>query len=342
MIWRAQSQAQPLARRLAGAYLRIAVMACATHAALLVVDRWQGGQNVVVLGSALVVSGVTALLVAWGRVPLPVLSGALSFALPLWLLGVVGGSAVLTGSVPAAYFLTLAIVAAVLRATLPGGVAARVNVALVLATGVLVLGWAPAQTPLLIYAAFLTALIGFLAEHGVTLHAERRHSDALQTLAVTDVLTGVLNRRGGEVVLAELLADASVPVAALLLDIDRFKGINDRFGHAAGDEVLLGVARAAQRAAGEDVTVIRWGGEEFLLVWRCGGPSGARVVAERVVQAVRAVRVPAAEGAVVTVSAGLAFSTEVNGLEGLLRRADQRMYAAKQAGGDGWQSGAPV
>ncbi|GGR98339.1 GGDEF domain-containing protein [Deinococcus sedimenti] len=325
------------AARLAHAYLRIALMACVTHAALLLFDLWHGAQNVWLLGSALLVSVVTAALIAGGRVPLHWLTGGLAWVLPVWLVGVVAGSAVRTGSVPPAYFLALALVTAVLHATLPGRLAARVSAGVVLATAALVLGWAPAQTPLLVYAAFLSGLIAFLSEHGVQVHAERQQSDALRALAVTDPLTGLLNRRGGMVALARLLEDARLgSVAVLLLDIDRFKSINDRFGHAAGDEVLLDVARAVQAAAGADVTAARWGGEEFLLMWPTARPAEARAVADRVVHAVRGVRVSGG-GPSGSISAGLAFSTERPGVEALVNLADGRMYEAKQAGGDRWQ-----
>lgn len=326
-------------KRLSSAYFQVAVMSCASHGALLLFDWVHGGQHLGVLFSALLVSVVLAALLAWGRMPLHLLRGALAWSLPVWVLGLVSVAAIQTGQVPAPYFLTLAIVTAVLRATLPARQAARATLALMTAAGGVVLGWAPDQTPLLINAAFLAGLIGFLAEHGVTLHAERQYSEALRVLAVTDALTGTLNRRGGEVAMKALMQEARLgQVAALLLDIDRFKGINDRFGHAAGDEVLSQVARAAGRAAGADVTVIRWGGEEFLLAWSAVQPAQAHEVAARVVRAVRAVRVPGqGQGPAVTVSAGLAFSDEVHGLEALVQLADQRMYAAKQAGGDRWQ-----
>ncbi len=167
------------------------------------------------------------------------------------------------------------------------------------------------------------------------MHTELVRSELLHAQAHTDPLTGILNRRGGGQHLDEVLAQGSgTRAAALLLDIDRFKGINDTHGHALRDEVLTEVARAAQGAAGPEATVTRWGGEEFLVVWPDLEPQEASAVASRLLEAVRALRVGALPG--LTVSAGLAFASESRQRDELVNLADRRMYAAKQAGGDRW------
>jgi diguanylate cyclase (GGDEF)-like protein len=158
------------------------------------------------------------------------------------------------------------------------------------------------------------------------------------TIAVTDELSGLASRRYFETRLAEeweRRARYGAPLAVALFDLDRFKGLNDSLGHAAGDrairrfgQILAGAVRATDVAC-------RYGGEEFAILFPASDAASARAVAERVRKALAAERFEFAETAFrITVSAGVADA----GVEGpaereeLLFRADEALYAAKEAG----------
>jgi diguanylate cyclase (GGDEF)-like protein len=156
---------------------------------------------------------------------------------------------------------------------------------------------------------------------------------ALSRLALTDPVTALANRRGGEEALAREVARArrsGAPLSLVLFDIDRFKSINDKAGHAVGDRVLRGISEilsASQR--GSDLAM-RWGGEEFLVLLPDVGLAGARIFAERVRENVQNLNVP--EAGRITVSAGV---SELAGDEDpavALARADANLYRAKAGG----------
>lgn len=163
---------------------------------------------------------------------------------------------------------------------------------------------------------------------------ERRRTRLLlteaQLAAHTDSLTECLNRRG----IAPIVADAMRrgPYALGLIDLDRFKRINDVLGHSAGDLVLANVARTMTEAIGDRGSVARWGGEEFLVVL----PGVSLVDAIAVLDQVRlAVEDDYADGALpepVTISAGVAHGTRLTSRDQLLRLADAKLYEAKAAG----------
>lgn len=158
-------------------------------------------------------------------------------------------------------------------------------------------------------------------------------------LAVTDALTGLHNRRYLDNHLAALFDEATArarPLSLLLLDIDRFKGINDTFGHDAGDEVLREFAdRVRAQTRGIDV-VARYGGEEMVVVVPDTPLEGARIVAQRICEAIEAEPFmihQRTRSIRVTVSIGVAarLATDVAASE-LLKRADVALYRAKERG----------
>ncbi len=161
---------------------------------------------------------------------------------------------------------------------------------------------------------------------------EYRH----RTAARTDPLTGVANRRGFlEQTASSLNAAAGTqPTAVLLFDLDRFKTINDRYGHAVGDRTLKIFADIAKAHVGTAGTVGRWGGDEFVAVL----PNTTREIAATVAERIQVALEHAAadiDGRLVgaTVSTGLAFSS--NGafeLPAMLLKADQALYRAKADG----------
>lgn len=170
----------------------------------------------------------------------------------------------------------------------------------------------------------------------------RLHRDTLEALATaelraeTDPLTGVLNRRGLDNRL-DLAIGAAREVdgrlSVLVIDLDNFKGVNDRGGHHAGDAALKRVAALleSERRAGD--VVARMGGEEFVLILPDTGTEGAWLVSERLRSAVASME--PIEGVAVTASIGVATFPHHGRTAGeVLRAADSAMYAAKSAGRD--------
>lgn len=157
---------------------------------------------------------------------------------------------------------------------------------------------------------------------------------------LTDPLSGCVNRRGFDQQLARELARAEragSPVALLAVDIDHFKHVNDRFGHAAGDAVIREVGALLRDGARTGDVVARVGGEEFVVVLADADEAGAAALARRFVDAVRARRFAAVPGLAVTISAGVASEAAVHDAEvaeALKSRADAALYAAKRGGRD--------
>lgn len=173
----------------------------------------------------------------------------------------------------------------------------------------------------------------------VLLLVERQLAD-LRRLARRDGLTGLLNRTAllgdGEPALEQCLRRRQ-PFAALLLDLDHFKQVNDTWGHQAGDDVLLHAARVLQRGVQEREHLLgRYGGEEFVLLLPGAGVETAQALAERLRAALAAEPIATAVGAVpITTSIGVAVvnaDDQRPGLARLLGRADAALYRAKAAG----------
>jgi len=165
-----------------------------------------------------------------------------------------------------------------------------------------------------------------------------REHDRLAHASLTDELTGLLNRRALDKRLSEEVARADrygTPLSLLLLDLDRFKQVNDQMGHAAGDALLRSVGvllRAELRAT--DVAA-RHGGDEFALVLPEVTKTGAWAVAEKICASLRSLTVDSGSGVRVstTCSIGVAsFGEEFSTPDDLLRGADTALYAAKGAG----------
>jgi diguanylate cyclase (GGDEF)-like protein len=167
----------------------------------------------------------------------------------------------------------------------------------------------------------------------------RRANERLATLAVTDELTGVANRRRLVEGLEEAMAFArrrDVPLSVLLADLDSFKDVNDRLGHAVGDEVLTRVARAMEAALRTEDLLGRYGGDEFLVVLPGTAPPGAHEAGERLRRAVSALDLGLAGLGFtqpLTISVGIAsFDRALTEPGELIRRADDALYRAKAAG----------
>ena len=152
--------------------------------------------------------------------------------------------------------------------------------------------------------------------------------------ASTDGLTGVANRRIFDLMLADLVAvhvATGAPFALIMADVDKFKSINDRFGHQTGDQVLHAVARALVRGCGPDGTTARYGGEEFAILLPGRTAAEAVDLAERL----RAGLSTAGGPVPVSASFGVAgFPADARDGEELVWKADVALMAAKQTGRD--------
>lgn len=203
-------------------------------------------------------------------------------------------------------------------------------------------------------AALVFALIGFL------LYRRRLESARLaEQLSVTDSLTGVKNRRyldqtiGMDVAASLRMHRAAAQRGAtadagdlvfLVLDIDKFKDVNDAFGHATGDRTLEAVAKALSETSRDADVVVRWGGEEFLVVCRFTDRRQASTTAERLRRAVeeQALTLPDGRRIEVTCSVGFAaYPFDVGDPRRLtwdqvVMLADIAAYAAKRNGRNGW------
>src|SRR5205807_10621924 len=162
----------------------------------------------------------------------------------------------------------------------------------------------------------------------------------LEVLSLHDELTGLANRRFFQQRLQEEWNRSQrqhAPLALVLFDLDRFKSINDTWGHAAGDRCLGEIGahlRGVPRRPGD--LLARFGGEEFALLLTNNDAGGAQAVAEQLRREVEALGLarPGAAGAVVTASFGVAATTPRRGQEvaRLVEAADAALYRAKQAG----------
>jgi diguanylate cyclase (GGDEF)-like protein len=160
----------------------------------------------------------------------------------------------------------------------------------------------------------------------------------LRTESHTDPLSKLLNRRGFEdraTALLESGANANLPMALVLADLDHFKNINDMYGHAAGDRVIIDFAGKLLATAGKRGIVGRIGGEEFAVLLPLTELAAARLLAEAVRTVFSAESVNGLPlGIRVTASFGVAARSGSEGLAPLMRRADEALYKAKQNGRD--------
>jgi diguanylate cyclase (GGDEF)-like protein len=169
--------------------------------------------------------------------------------------------------------------------------------------------------------------------------ANLRYRQQLVKLASLDGLTGLPNRRRtAELAMAALQAARAEgrPLTIAIIDMDHFKIINDRCGHATGDFVLREFARAGRESSRQSDILGRWGGEEFLLVMPEATLELAVANLERLRTLVFGIRLPATgSGLRVSMSAGLAaYDESVKSLDDLIARADSALYAAKNDGRD--------
>ena len=166
----------------------------------------------------------------------------------------------------------------------------------------------------------------------------RPHADELRAMATHDALTGLANRTELlEEVTRAVIASRRSPraTAVLMMDLDRFKAVNDALGHAAGDELLVAAAARLNEVVRGGDLVARLGGDEFVVVMRdLGDPAEAVRAAGRLVDAFRAPFTLDGRELFATASVGVAVASATSEAGDLLREADTAMYAAKEAGRD--------
>lgn len=174
----------------------------------------------------------------------------------------------------------------------------------------------------------------------------RRYHDQLRSLlqrsvsmAYIDALTGLYNRRYMNTNLDRKImeiAESAKPISIMMLDIDHFKPVNDVYGHAVGDEILKSIAGRMKRSVRDMDLVSRFGGEEFVVIMPDTPQTAACKVAERLRASVASGPFSISgekEPVAVTVSIGVATTTDpMEEAASLLKRADQALYAAKEAG----------
>jgi diguanylate cyclase (GGDEF)-like protein len=196
-------------------------------------------------------------------------------------------------------------------------------------------------------AGIRTLLEIFTNAFAIALHNALVHENA-ELLARQDPLTGCTNRRGGQEVLHDAFAHARAirsPLGLLMIDLDHFKSVNDRYGHQAGDAVLITAAAAARSCLRSTDTLVRHGGEEFLAILAGIAPEQLPIVAERVRETIAAAVSDTDRGRIrVTASIGAARLDATAGPAGappapvsaeqLLDEADRALYAAKAQGRD--------
>ncbi len=180
-----------------------------------------------------------------------------------------------------------------------------------------------------------------------------------EALSVTDALTGVWNRRYVQQMMHMDLAATlrrhrvsasrgdspdDADLIFLMLDVDHFKAVNDQFGHAAGDLVLTQLAAALRKACRDSDAVVRWGGEEFLIIGRFANRQQGARTAERLRQAVERHTSVLPDGRAVRVTCSIGFAAypfdlaalDALGWEAVVQIADEAAYTAKREGRNGW------
>ena len=155
--------------------------------------------------------------------------------------------------------------------------------------------------------------------------------DGIEVQLHRDPLTGVNSRLFGERVLRNVLARGGT-AGLVMLDLDRFKAINDTYGHPAGDGVLRAVAATCARLLRPSECIARWGGEEFLVILPDVDAAALHGIADRLRVAIAAV--PVAPVAQVTASLGTALLHPADTLDTALQRVDRALYRAKELGGN--------
>ena len=176
---------------------------------------------------------------------------------------------------------------------------------------------------------------GFVA--GVRAEQLRDAESFYHALSEHDALTGLYNARAFRSRYARLLERAArtgTAVSLLLIDVDHLKQVNDRYGHATGNKVLMHVANALRDAKRAEDSAARWGGDEFAILLDGADANSARRVADNALEHVKAKPVAFSRGLTVTITIGACTATHVTADADLFAAADRALYRAKREGRD--------
>jgi diguanylate cyclase len=178
-------------------------------------------------------------------------------------------------------------------------------------------------------------VVASLGDKSAELESVKSKLEEYKKLADTDPLTHICNRRAFDKEIARIYnSNRGILFNALILaDIDRFKEINDRFGHPVGDKIIQTIADILRSSVREDILVARTGGEEFALIVEGGSEEATFEIAERLRLLIE--QTPLGNGqhyGSVTVSMGICMASEADGPEDLYSKADRALYRSKVAG----------
>ena len=187
-----------------------------------------------------------------------------------------------------------------------------------------------------LYISMYSFSVLLLSISVILMATDRVHTE-FEYLATRDSLTGALNRRALLDACRGAFASDRRHMALLMVDLDHFKDVNDRFGHQMGDKVLREAVRRMQRAVGDAGVLGRYGGEEFVVLLPGTGQVEAMAIAARLKQAIAepfGADSPMAEVGSIAVSIGVAANDGGRGVDEVLARADAALYKAKAMGRD--------
>lgn len=173
-------------------------------------------------------------------------------------------------------------------------------------------------------------LIPLVSQAKRTLSDMRQSQNEMRKLSEIDGLTGCLNRRAGESVLRQIAKRHNNNAGAILFDIDNFKNINDVFGHATGDIVLCSIVDCCNNILKSENQLIRWGGEEFLLIVENVNLSALEAIAQRLKTAIYSLQIENIER--ISASFGVSVISPFDTVDTLFDRIDKAMYMAKDKG----------
>lgn len=165
----------------------------------------------------------------------------------------------------------------------------------------------------------------------------RNYNQQLEQLATHDQLTGLFNRRTFDMILQKSSSAAKrthTPLSILFIDVDDFKSVNDKYGHAVGDDVLMKIAKTMTAVIREEDIVVRWGGEEFIILLPDANQQAAFITAQRVKNAIEKITIDHLDiHGFCSVSIGIStYSGKSDTIPDLIQQADSALYQAKVAG----------
>ena len=184
---------------------------------------------------------------------------------------------------------------------------------------------------------FLQLLSNRLRHNNQVVCEEQYHIRCIEENAKADSLTGLHNRRWLEETYTRELKrsnDGNFNLSAFMLDIDHFKQVNDTYGHLAGDQVLIAVAKEITRCLRPSDMPVRYGGEEFTVFLPNTTVDNAKVIAERLRSSVEKMHIALSSGEMINVTISVGFTERQSGdtVESIIKRADDALYHAKESG----------